>query len=414
MLSELLIKKLIFLVQWPITTYEERAWNFDFLRNQGYIVEVLDLSPLLNSELHQTQVIPNRSIGEYIFKIYNYFELDNFLAKNSNDSIFVDYLVNHSSVTLNVEKVYRLMSKYQSRFIVISSGALPGVTFESSVKGQLKKLTSKVKKALNIKCLIGYLGSKTIMFLTRHKILYPIPFKIFGGSSSEAMKLFISNRGIDRENVVQINSFDYDTYLTAQKQPLELDSPEEKICVFLDEAITDHPDFGFLNIDYISPDEYFDSMNKLFDFIEDQIGLKVVVAAHPRSTYETNPGVFKNRKIIKGKTAALAIKSELLIMHMSTSVSFGVIGFKPIVIIKTNGIQNNTYLNKLVDNIAATLGTQLINIDQDKLTTNLFKQTINQEKYNTYLYKYIKSPNAQDLSVWEIVLLEIKKLRKEK
>lgn len=408
------IKKLIFLVQWPVTPYEEKAWHFDILKEKGFKVEVLDLSYLLNSSIMAAKVVTNQVHADYIHYIDTYKKLNIFLENNSNNSLFIDYLVNHSNLTIHTEKVYRLLKKNQVQYIVISSGALPGISFEKSASGQLKKIISKIQKALNFKVLLDYLCSKIIMFLTRRGIFYPVPVRVFGGNSSEAMRHFIASRDMDSKSIIPINSFDYDTYVKGLGQTLEGVATNDKYCIFLDEALTNHPDFAFLNIDYISPDEYFLSMNRLFDFIEQQMGLRVIIAAHPRSIYEKTPGVFKNRTIIKGKTASLTAGSELVIMHMSTSVSFAVIGQKPVVVVKTEGIQNNFYLDKLVDNMAGTIGAQLINIDRVELSQKLLSMPIDQEKYNSYLYKYVKSPNAQDLTVWDIVVSEIKKLSKEK
>jgi hypothetical protein len=225
------------------------------------------------------------------------------------------------------------------------------------------------------------------------------------------MQLFKKNRNLNESTVIPINSFDYDSYVYNSRNIINNSKiEEENICVFLDEAITDHPDFDLLGIKYIASNEYFVSMNRLFDFIESEFGLKVIIAAHPRSTYEATPEIFGGRSIIKGKTAELVIKSKLVIMHMSTSVSFAIIGNKPIIVAKTDGIRQNSYLNKLVDNMAVNIGTKAINIDQLELTASTLSKNINNEKYENYLYKYIKSRNAIDLPVWEIVVLELKNM----
>lgn len=406
----LFIKKLIFFVQWPVTTYEEKAWHFDFLRRQGFSVEVLDLTPLLNSSIVSRIPVVNEIQGDFIHRLSSYADLEEFLACRVNGSVFIDYLANHSNVTFKTEKIYRLFKKYQVRYFVISSGALPVLTFEKSLGGLFDRYFFKIKKIFNLKKLSNYICEKIILFLTRRNIFYPVPIRIFSGGSSEVMRFFIGNRKIEQETVVPINSYDYDSYLVGKKLTMNELKPDEKFCVFLDEAMTDHPDFGFLGIQYISANEYFESMNRLFDFVEEKMGLRVVIAAHPRSNYESKIGVFKTRTIIKRKTAALVAKSELVIMHMSTSVSFAIIGHKPVVVVKTEGMHINSYLDKLVDNMAITLGTQSINVDQVELSVELFNVKINNEKYNSYLYKYIKSLNADDLPVWEIVLREIKKL----
>ncbi len=409
------IKKIIFLVQWPVSSYEEKSWKFDFLKSQGFEVLVFDCSTLLNNQTLVNKTISNKLDGDYIFRIDSYQAFSSLLEQEAPHAIFIDYIANHSNVTYKFEKIYRLLKKAKVQYFVISSGAMPVMTYDKNILGGFKKIISKLQKAINIFLLTDYILSKIIILLTRNNLLYPLPLKVFGGTSSEVMQLFIKNRKLAANSIIPINSFDYDSYTYSARSTISADendkeNDKDNLCVFLDEAITNHPDFDLLGIEYISGNEYFSSMNRLFDFIESKLGLRVVVAAHPRSTYELMPDVFKKRKILKGQTASLVIKSKLVVMHMSTSVSFAIIGNKPVVVVKTEGIKNNPYLDKLIDNMASNIGTESFNIDLTELSVNALNTKVNAKKYETYLYKYIKSHNSQDLPVWEIVMLEIKKI----
>lgn len=403
------IRKIIFLVQWPVTSYEEKAWKFEYLRSQGFEVLVFDLSPLLSLKSLSSTNILNRLEGEYIYKIDSYRKLSEMLERESSGSIFLDYIANHSNVTYKFEKIYRTLKSKNCNYIVVSSGAMPVMSYEKNVSGNIKKILTKIKKAFNIFLLTEFILCKIIIFFTKHKVVYPMPWRIFGGTGSEVMQLFVKNRNLDKNAIIPINSFDYDSYVYSLRSISYDGTPKDDFCVFLDEAITDHPDFDLLGIDYISKDEYFSSMNRFFDLIESMMGLKVVIAAHPRSSYELTPEVFGGRTILKGQTAALVVKSKLVVMHMSTSVSFAILANKPVTVVKTSGIANNFYLDKLVDNMATNIGTKSVNIDSDELSLNILSSKINDQKYENYLYKYIKSRNAQELPVWEIVVLEIKK-----
>ncbi len=178
----------------------------------------------------------------------------------------------------------------------------------------------------------------------------------------------------------------------------------EKICVFLDEAATHHPDYDVLGIKPVSGERYFPSMRRFFDIIEKETGLKVIIAAHPRSRYEDMPGVFGNREIIKGKTVELVARSSVAVMHSSTSVSFAILFNKPIMVVKTADMVKMGNLN-ITDPIAEAIGLKAINIDDDNSLNNLsfnFNEWPN-AKYNDYKFKYIKSKNIEDLLIWEII-----------
>lgn len=400
------IRRLVFLVFWPVTAFEEKRWHFDYLRSQGLEVVVFDLTYLLNRERilkHPAHALQD----DFIRHINTYQELDGLLGIYAGDSLFVDYLVGTSDISLRVEKVFRLLKKHQARYTFISAGAVP---LSASTLGAVKSLTAMVRKAINPLKLWHFIASKWIVTLSKHKLVYPLPFIIFGGRS-EVLQRYISKRNIGREKIIPTHSFDYDTYLHYQRSQDGKAVPAENICVFLDEAITHHSDFSILGIEPINAGEYFASMNQFFDFVEKTTGLQVVIAAHPRSDYESMPDVFEGRSIIKGKTVELTAKSSMVVMHGSTSVNFAILFNKPVVSVKTADISANSYLNSLVDTMAAAIGVQPVNVDKDRLTPSLLAGNIDQKKYEAYLYKYIKSPEAEDRLVWEIVASAIKKLK---
>ena len=63
-------------------------------------------------------------------------------------------------------------------------------------------------------------------------------------------------------------------------------------------------------------------MNSFFNMIENN-GLKVIIAAHPKSDYKINP--FEGREIYKYKTNELVKNSTFTMAHMSSSINFSVL-----------------------------------------------------------------------------------------
>ncbi len=401
------IRRLVFLVFWPVTHFEERRWHFDYLRNQGFEVEVFDLTYLLNRESILKHPVPHALHGGFIRHINTYQELNDLLGAYAGNSLFVDYLVGPSDISLKTEKIFRLLKKHQARYTFISAGALP---LPASTLGVAKSLAAMMRRAVSPLKLWNFIASKLIVTLSKHELVYPLPFIIFGGHS-EVLQRYISKRNIGKEKVIPTHSFDYDTYLYYRRSQDDKAVPTENICVFLDEAITHHSDFGILGLKPINAEEYFSSINQFFDFVEKTTGLQVVIAAHPRSDYELMPDVFEGRSIIKGKTVELTAKSSMVVMHGSTSVSFAILFNKPVVSVKTADISANSYLNTLIDTMAAAIGVQPVNVDKDRLVPSLLNGNIDQKKYEAYLYKYIKSPEAEDRLVWEIIASVIKKLK---
>ncbi len=402
------LPSIIFLMPWPISASNIEKFGFEILKSKGFDIKVYDLTELINKEALLKNPVKSEIESDFIHKIYSYQILISEVKKTASNSIFIDFLLGLSDIDLKNEKVFRILKKYDAKYYVIAGGTLPARTRPIESAQLLKYMLQKFKKASNPKILVEYIIKKIIVFRRRHTNLYPIPEKIFA-MDSKAVDGYIRMYNITKDSVVQIHSFDYDTYLTYIRNNNSESQKAKETCIFLDEAATHHPDYNILGIRPVNEDRYFHSMRKLFDVIEKETGLKVVIAAHPRSNYEEMPGVFGDRDIIKGKTVDLVANSSMVVMHSSTSASFPVLFNKPIMVVKTSDMIKMGNLN-LTDTMAEALGLKAINIDgNDSLNSLSFNyKTWSNAKYEDYKFKYVKSKNVEDLTVWEIVAKTIR------
>lgn len=408
-----MINNIVFLVFWPTTAIEEKKWHLSFLRQQGFTIEIYDLTYLLNSKAIVRHPIEGALQDDYIYKIKTYQELEYKIRQSASTSVFIDYLVGFSDIDLKTEKVFRILNQYNAKYAYISSGALPLTSSTLKSNNKTRLFLGKMEKALNPQKLWCFISRKLILLLTRHTSLYPLPHKIFSGDSDVLYNYCLKHR-IDRSYVVPIHSYDYDTYLYYMRG-INFKAPEEdNTCVFLDEAATHHSDFAILNIRPIEGESYYASMNRVFDKIEKETGLRVLIAAHPRSNYENMPDVFNGREIIKGRTIELVAKSSLTITHASTSINFPILYNKPIIFTKTAGMNNDFSI--FIDIMASSLGQEAVDIDNLSILDNIsFSHVgISTEKYDEYTYKYIKSKNIEELTVWEIIASEFKSQNHDK
>ena len=143
-------------------------------------------------------------------------------------------------------------------------------------------------------------------------------------------------------------------------------------------------------------------------FVEENMILKVVIAAHPRSDYDSMPGVFSGRTIIKGQTVELVARSKLVVMHMSTALSYAVFFRKPVMVLQIPGLGVNNQMNLMVEAMGAAIGSVPIDLDKDKLTSDLLQQDCNLEKYAEYESRYMKFLGADEMSTWEIIAKTLK------
>jgi|GEM_PF-1165088 len=408
------IKKLIFFYPRPVSAFEEDKWCFSYLRSQGFEIEVLDLTELLHRGREFNKLVAQPLQGDFIHHINSYQELECFVKRFSGDSLFIDYLVGCSKVTLREERVFRLLKKYGVNYTFLTSGALPLPSRSVINKsGKIKIFQSRVVKILtNPYKLLNFLVSEIIVFLTRHRIVYPLPVVIFGGDS-EVLRLYVEARNFDKGNIVPVHSFDYDSSMLFLRGLGNKLPENDDICVFLDEAATHHSDFAILGIEPAAAEFYFVAMNRFFDFVEKNTGLKVVIAAHPRSEYESMSDVFGGRAVIKDKTLELVARSKLVVVHMSTSLSYAVLFKKPVISVKIPGMRVDGGQNLMVETMGEAIGSKPIDLDKDELTSSLLQCEYNLEKYSEYKKRYVKTVGADELPAWEIVAKTVKNIQSE-
>ncbi len=252
---------------------------------------------------------------------------------------------------------------------------------------------------------------KMNIFRIKNKIAYFID-KIYKFSQYDC--LFLTGQKINNYQHPNIKSLTYFDVYTNQsvKEPILT----EKYIVFLDMYFAKHPDWtataGIPRNKQLSEDLYYQKMNKAFDKIESQTGIKIVVAAHPQSQYSNE---YKHRQIFYNKTAELVKYSEFILTHHSLAISYAILNNKKIFLLFFDDFFNKkSYLNGLYLSMLQMQnefdGT-LINIDHDFVLHDSYQ--INLEKYTQFKKNYLYS-DKYPLSNFEIVYNEIKRLKQER
>ena len=199
--------------------------------------------------------------------------------------------------------------------------------------------------------------------------------------------------------VILTHSFDFNRYLEFEnKNKKTTNFFKKKYIVFIDEGVTNHPDYKYLNLKpYCSESVYFTQINRFFDTIEEKFKMSVIIAAHPKVEYKSNKF---NRKIYFNKTLELIKNSDLVLAHMSTAINYAVIYKKPILFINSMNYRFNLN-NQILINSESLKSKEVYISDKYTLNSNMFN--INTLAYDKYTKNYI-SPNIKDIrSTWEIV-----------
>ena len=201
-----------------------------------------------------------------------------------------------------------------------------------------------------------------------------------------------------------IGSFDYDKYLGKDKIPkLEIKKP---YALYIDQYLPLHPDAEIYMeaSPRCTPEKFYPALNNFFNIFEKKYNMDIIIAAHPKSDYESNPKLLDGRRIIRNKTMSLITDCEVVFAHSSVAIAYAVLYKKPIIF-----LLSNEYIRSF-DNYTPAVSAKILNstcfnIDDKNNNSkiqniNLFK--VDKKKYKIYKDDYIKYPTKSNKSFWEI------------
>lgn len=220
-------------------------------------------------------------------------------------------------------------------------------------------------------------------------------FLLCGGNVLEPVARRLPNTAI-----LWTHALDYDIVLETGTRE---GSGKADHIVFLDECVPFHPDYLTLGIAAPnSPEEYFPKLNRLFDALENQWGLPVVIAAHPRANYDSCPDYFGGRKVLQGTTGALVRDAALVITHSSVSNNFTAVYRKPLLVVTTTGISHSRY-GPYVLAMAAAFGAPLLHLDTNWKLPERGEFQIDGERYIRVIEQYVKRLDTPEENTWQIL-----------
>lgn len=379
--------KIRILVHQPVRKRLQEDFFIEQLEKENIDVLFYDLTEIFHSGLK----IAGELSSEEIVKFKSLIDFDKVLStERGQDILYIPYFIYEYKVL----KVYKLLTKYNCTTAFMGRGALPSLNKD---KSYLQIVLHEPYALFNRKFLVKGLRKVYAIFLKKVGLVKGFDIIFNAGKNGHytcgtAFEILSSKK-------VPFNSTDYSRYLASLGQ--EKIQVSGKYAVFLDEYLPYHPDLEMFGLKSVEAHSYYSSLNAFFDTIEREQQIKIVVAAHPKSNYQSNP--FDGRLLIKDKTECLIKDAEFVIDHFSTAISYAILNKKPLLLIYTNGIQEVfPNLVEYAKNISSILDASLINIDTD---TNInVGMRINDEKYSTYKYDYLTMLEAEFKYDYEIFI----------
>ena len=371
---------IIFLAYQPITQKFEDDFYFKTILQHGLTVEYWDVSKMFHKKTNAPEVKNESFVKVFV----SYKQLKDELTRYKK-ALFIF----HINYYAKVYNLFRLFSKQNVQTAFFARGAIPFPLVNQSIaKRFFGKFTAFKNKQYLKKAVLNQLA----LLAKKTGFIQPFTHVFYAGSESLPVIGYGYIYGLEKSHLVPVNSFDYDKYFLLKDQTQSLIN--EPYCVFLDVYLPFHPDFDLLNIPKVNATSYYTSLNNFFDFIEHTYNMKVIIAAHPKSNYE-NSNVYKDRTILKYKTAELIQQSEFVITHASTSISFAVLFEKPIIFTYNEEIKK-VYRHGQYSQIlhfANILKATCVNMDQRQLSFEIL--SVDKLAYHQYKYKYLTNPESE-------------------
>jgi hypothetical protein len=390
------IRKIVFLVQSHFCKRDFERFGVQMLLDNGFEVEVWDFASILNKELVKKYASPDfvnwpghRTFSdkrEALKKI-----------KAMDKSTFA---ILHLPYRPQQYPFFRAISASAARYAIYNANAFPP---DPKKDDGLSKLRSEIKQPLSKiqKKLIDY-----IFIRTPFNWLGVRPADLFLAGGEGTLRY---TGPVDKSTeALWMHTMDYDVYLKERSA----DFTERPIAVFLDGYIPFHPDEVAQGVPpLLSADRYYPMVNRFLRFVEDRLGLEVIIAAHPRSDYETHPDYFERRKCVKGQTFKLVRECRLVMAHASTALTFTNLFYKPLVLLTSREL-DKTVLATKIRIMAGWFGKDPIYMDDiDGYSKIDWEKELIVDKsvYDRYRQSYIKKDGSPDVMQGQILVERLKK-----
>lgn len=380
------MNKIIFISFSHLTDKYVRDFYIDYLLSKGAVVEFWDIVTLVREEYAEAGM----QTPDYLHVIMTWGELEAKLILPENDKAYYVMIVAFSGRFM---KMFRLLSKYNCQMIYFDLGFMP-------VIGTFKPLISKIFNHLCHPWRLVKMMFNQIKVSLYKRIGLIKPFSIvFSVGDLQKGKCFYTKK------IVPINMWDYEHYRNALAEKKRI--VKCRYAVYLDVNLPYHNDLDIAGLKKLDDHSFYRSLNKFFDLLEKEQGLRVVIAAHPTANYSGE--TFLGREISRLKTAELVRDAEYVISMHSTSTGYAVLNEKPIIFIYTNEMLA-LYEESIMSTIKAFssyLDSPIYNIDKIVHGSQIVIKNINKECYGRYKYSFLTSHESEHSTTPEILWREI-------
>lgn len=363
------MRRLVFAYYLPLDASLERLYSIDHLAAAGVPVEWWDLSRAFGLEVAARAPLSRPFVRRVDSMAL--FRREAAAAARAGAAFVAVFPYEPRTVG-----AYRALTATGAPLYYYAVGMQP--TPEGSV---VRRAGSQLDYLFRPRKLLNFAGRRAAALLRRAGFIKPYDAVFAAGDA--AAEAYPARR------IVPVNHPDYDERLSSgpPRPPVE-----GRFAVFLDENMTAHPDLSVLGVSPIDAGRYYAAVDAFFSALERRHGLRIVVAAHPKSDYRGDP--FRGRTVLKGVTRALVDGCEFAVTTFSSSLGYAVLARKPLVFFTTDDIATRyaaIQLDVFPPLFARTLGRACLNLDRPEQAASAEVPAVDKALYDAYQYRYLVS-----------------------
>ena len=385
---------LVYIVESRVTERELTRYGINHFLELGYTVRIIELVTIFHpSLLNRYPPLEHRNVDSA--SPTNFHELKNVIAESSDASFIMCMAAFTGSV--KTLKLYRMLSAIKRPYIVFSSNQPPGF---SKHHRQSSAILAKYKFQLG-RLIAGQINPlQSFLFRTPPQLLgiKPPAIIVYGGRMSfDGGRMFPLQSST---RAVQAHSYDYDGFLYSDSALNQSDNT----AVYIDQNMGFQQALIALGEEMpLPPEQFYPKLLRLFERIESEFNLKVVIAANPRSNLDRHSALFGARKIIQGDTARMIKRCKMVLGHCSTAIGMAVMTRIPVLLIANREVYQHRTHKPIMEAFSQALNKPIEFFDDPASCSLSEALVVDQAAYDQYMVDYVKIPGSQNLPYWDIV-----------
>jgi len=329
-----------------------------------------------------------------ILRAANNSEFVTHLRSHANAKLIV-FLAQSGNVTPNNLGLLRAISRAPTPYMIWNVGTFPGWeqnTFRNRIGDRAENLFSVLRNKDYRASVISRLPLWLLNIRPADIVL-----------SSDVQGQRRSRLQSPKSRVIQAHHPDYDVFMAKKKMVSGIMNQ----AVFIDQNKPFHHDYQQSRTKPVEATKYYTDLERFFVYVEQQLGLEVVIAAHPRTKVDQIRRHIGDRKLIQNQTPELIISSKLVLAHTSTAISMAVMDRKPVVIISNKELWRIGWNRCLMREMAKYLNAPIIFVDEELPNDMDSCMEVDPERYDSYFSTFIKRDSTPDQPIWEIARGEL-------